>query len=429
MEYTVDYQYMRPRKAATLRQWQAKPFLCREKLDADVFCDATVLPLQEFPGDTLAWGRGGMLDSDGNFIPQSGITNYYETGYPALNSEYRDARVVYGGYFVHHWGHFLLDTVPRLWYCFENDAQVDKYVFMVNLGEDTGLKGNYREFFALLGILDKIEIVNQPTRYREVIVPELSYDRRNSYWSQRYNEIFEKVSANVKPDPKWEPKQRIFLSRGRLTKALKMEAGLQFLDHYFQKNGFEVIYPEQISLSYMIFLIRNAELCASGSGSLPHNMLFGADGQKIVIVERYAYNDREQPDVNVMKRLNVVHVDGCLALYPVELSYGPFIFYYNSQFARFTRDYGYQPPDEEYTSAAYRKKVFRQYFLAYTDEHRYQWYMGEWMIPNTDSLYEAYQDSMQYFGDYMRGKRPFLWHHYFELHYFKQFIKRLIGRE
>ena len=24
------------------------------------------------------------------------------------------------------------------------------------------------------------------------------------------------------------------------------------------------------------------------------------------------------------------------------------------------------------------------------------------------------------------GKKPFLWHHYFELHYFKQFVKRIL---
>ena len=30
-------------------------------------------------------------------------------------------------------------------------------------------------------------------------------------------------------------------------------------------------------------------------------------------------------------------------------------------------------------------------------------------------------------GDYLDGKRPFLWHHYFELHYFKQFVKRLLS--
>ena len=32
-----------------------------------------------------------------------------------------------------------------------------------------------------------------------------------------------------------------------------------------------------------------------------------------------------------------------------------------------------------------------------------------------------------FFGDYLDGKRPFRWHHYFELHYFKQFVKRILG--
>lgn len=429
MSCTIDYQYMRPKKAAVLKKWHEKPFHCRKELMVDTFQNSVILPLRQFPGDTLSWGRGGMLDEKGNYIPQSSIFTFYDFGYSVENEEYRDEKVVYGGFFAHHWGHFLLDTVPRLWYWFENDQTIDKYVFMVYQDESTELTGNYREFFSLLGILDKVEIISQPTRYREVVVPELSYDRRKDYWSRRYNQIFEAVSANMKPEPQWETREKIYLSRGRLEKALRMEAGLDFLDHYFRKNGFEVVYPEAISLSYMIFLIQNADLVAAESGSLPHNMLFGEDGKKIVIVERYAFNDREQPDVNIIKDMNVVYIDGCLGLYPVELSYGPFMFCYDTQFERFTRDYGFLPPDEKYTSAAYRKKVFQQYFAAYTDEHRYQWYMGEWMLPHADSLYEIYEDSMAYFGDYMKGKRPFLWHHYFEIHYFKQFVKRLIGWE
>ena len=58
---------------------------------------------------------------------------------------------------------------------------------------------------------------------------------------------------------------------------------------------------------------------------------------------------------------------------------------------------------------------------------RGNWFMYDWYDQFADTMIEAYQAGHKYFGDYLDGKRPFLWHHYFELHYFKQFIKRLLG--
>ena len=55
-------------------------------------------------------------------------------------------------------------------------------------------------------------------------------------------------------------------------------------------------------------------------------------------------------------------------------------------------------------------------------------FMFEWYAEFADYLIEAYQAGHAFFADYLDGKRPFLWHHYFELHYFKQFVKRLLKR-
>ncbi len=423
----IEYRYLRPKKAETLMQWHQRPLSCKDTLSVQQYTNGVILPLRQVEGDLLAWGRGGVQDSQGVYVEDSGIPRLYGVGYSCEPVSSREEKVVYCGYLVHHWGHFLVDGVTRLWYWFQQDESIDRYVFMVQQGESTELKGNYREFFALLGILDKIEVINEPVRYREVIVPEQSYDRSKSYYTQQYKRIFEEVAHNVQVQEEWTPKERIFLSRSQLEKARNMEAGLDFLDHYFAKTHYTVLYPEKTPLAYMIYLIRHADICASCSGSLPHNMLFGTDGQQILVVERNALNNTIQVDINRIKNLHTIYLDGNVTVYPVELAYGPFIFYYNTTFQQFTEEQGYLPPDDFYRSRRYTKKVFQQYYAAYKDEHRYKWYLDAWMIPHTDSLYEAYQDSERYFGDYLSGRRPFMLHHYFELHYFKQFIKRLIG--
>lgn len=65
---------------------------------------------------------------------------------------------------------------------------------------------------------------------------------------------------------------------------------------------------------------------------------------------------------------------------------------------------------------------------SYQDNYRYRWFMAPWYAEIADSLFEAYEDNYPYFQDYLDGNRPFLREHYFQWHYFKQFVKRLLRR-
>ena len=44
--------------------------------------------------------------------------------------------VVYCGFFMEHWGHFLLEVTLRLWYALEEKEYIDEYVFLGLEGED-----------------------------------------------------------------------------------------------------------------------------------------------------------------------------------------------------------------------------------------------------------------------------------------------------
>lgn len=423
---SIDYQYLRPKKAEALRKWCEADIEVRTEPQIWQGKNATILPLRPATEEGLLFGRGGVVDEAGNYVALSGIEDRVQFSYPFENPEYRDEKVVYCGYLVNHWGHFLIEAVTRLWYFLEKDESVDKYVFFVDENEQRTVKGNYLEFLQLLKIWDKLEIINKPTTYREVIVPELGIKCRESY-TPKLLDVFNTVADNVVPDPNWETPEKIYYSRSQLAKGQPFEFGFAALDNFFEKNGYTILYPEKVPLSRMIHYIRNSKVVATLSGSLPHNMLFANNGQKVEIVERLVISDDNQTDVNRMRELQVTYIDANIPIYTIDFV-GPFIMGYTPELQHFAADRGYLPPDEQYLTEKHYRKCFIQYMKSYVDLYNYKWFMQDWYAPFAESLMEGFQAGQKYFGDYLNRKKPFRWYHYFEFHYWKQFVKRILKK-
>ena len=427
--YQIDYRYLRPKKAEWLKRMYNTPFEKRDSLRIWQGENATVLPLRPIPDDGLLFGRGGVVDKDGQYVELSGIPTRIGKQYPFENPVYRDERVVYCGYLVNHWGHFLVEAVTRLWYCLEESAlcagaPVDKYVFFLNENQPREITGNYREFFRLLGIWDRLELVTVPTTYREVIVPEIAF-RCMEFYSPKYLAIFDTVAGNVIPQPQWVPEEKVFFTRSSLSRGSRFEFGAECLDSFFRNNGYAVVPPERRSLSEMIWLIRGARQVATISGSAHHNMLFAGSGQKLLIMERFVINVDYQVSINQMRQLDVTPIDANFHLYTVD-TVGPLMLGCNHILERYIADNHLLAPEEIYCTKEYRDKCFKAYMACYQDNYRYRWHMEPWYPVIADSLYEAYQDNYPYFKEYLDGNKPFLREHYFQIHYWKQFIKRLL---
>lgn len=421
----MEQIYCRPNKARDLRE-ATQNFKKRDDLRVQEYDRAAILPVKRFAQDNLLFGRGGVVDAEGKYVALSSIELRLDGAYDVQDMPFVDERVVYCGYLVDHWGHFLIEGVARLWYYLTNPEAVDRYVFIGKIGGVTEAKANYKAFFELLGIADKMVVINQPTRYRSVIVPERAYGYRQ-YYTAQYNQIFERVaqSALMYAD-KYPKSEKVFFSRSRFPKALAYEAGLDMLDNYFARNGYEIIYPEQLGLAEMICRIRSATWCASESGSTPHNMLFAGDGQKLIIVERQSVINHVQSDIDAVKELDVTYIDGHYTIYPVPVGGGPFILAYNDLFHRFTQDMRYQEPERQFTSEKYVRKCLKHYMQAYRKDFGELLGMEEWHLFVADTIYEAYVDSCRVLRPYLTGEIPYRFGQYLNLHTIKLCAKRLL---
>lgn len=383
--------FLRKRKAIHYTLWQARQFNEKSGLTFEIYQKAVILPLKKYPEDplhTAAFGRGGVVDQSGKYVRLSGIKGMNDGQYSYENPQYRDERVVYCGYFIRYWGHLFIESVARLWYFLKHDHLSYKYVFIVTSGTDVVLDGNYREFFRLLGILDRIEMINKPVQYREVIVPELSYDRGNFYSADYKNTIATVIDNAMKECKDYQCYDKVYLARNHWS---KIEFGLDMVEDFFQRNGFKVISPETLTLTQMIYILQNADMVAATSGTVSHNILFGKDGQELIIIERSPMNNAYQVDINRIKQLNVTHIDANLAFFPVSHGSGPFLFHCNRFLFSFAEEREWNLPDQRFMSDDWLKNNLRMY-----KDYHDKYCKGDDPRKINDEIFEeAYMDSMR----------------------------------
>ena len=137
-----------------------------------------VLPLKKSIDDFgTSYFRGGVTDSCGVFVEMSrhwrgskggSLTEGYD--FSLKDAEIVPKEVLYGGVFVNHFGHFLMESTNRLWYLIENKEKNLDIVFL-NAKRQRVIP-QFWEFMDLLGISrEKVHFISQPTRFSKVYVP------------------------------------------------------------------------------------------------------------------------------------------------------------------------------------------------------------------------------------------------------------------
>ena len=93
----IDYQYLRPEKAKALKKWYDSDVEVRENPTCWQGKNAVILPLRRDPGYGLLFGKGGVVDENGEYVALSSIPGRVEGSYPTEKCEFRDEKVVYCG--------------------------------------------------------------------------------------------------------------------------------------------------------------------------------------------------------------------------------------------------------------------------------------------------------------------------------------------
>ncbi len=138
-----------------------------------------------------------------------------------------------GGPLHRHWGHFLVETLSRLWILFDYRCpNWDKIVFTSPTPDIHSFHSNISEAFALLGISDKIKIIDKPARYAQVIEPIQCIKPREKVFAE-CTSVYDRIASAVQIPEDYGP---FIIYPNRIFRSFAKNHGLKGAEAWNEKE-------------------------------------------------------------------------------------------------------------------------------------------------------------------------------------------------
>ena len=134
--------------------------------------------------------RMGVFDDRGRIVRGSLLQRSYgQVGFAAdlLSASRSDQRsVVFAGHLSYHFGHFILESLSRLWYASQHPERPIVWACRPEL-DPPAWHGWQRQILDVLGIRNEVLLLTEPTRFQSVDVPQPGYRVKDFFARQHAN--------------------------------------------------------------------------------------------------------------------------------------------------------------------------------------------------------------------------------------------------
>lgn len=267
--------------------------------------------------------RCGAFDGQGQFCPDTrtllsngALSKAPE--HPLSVPERLPGTHFYGGLGRMHFGHFLVESAPRLWALDQLPTPPDSVVFLPLPGSNmrAGLNASIRELYAALTGALPIKVMQTPVRVERLIVAQQGFGHGD--WIEGTQTFRRFIARRFADTPPFDGPEKIYVSRRKLKAPdhrVDQEAALE--DH-LAAAGYAIIHPETLDLGTQIETYRAAQVILGGDGSAFHLMAFVlAPHTRVGLIQR-----RNRPEViarltrqiHAFSQVTVDHFDPTLPL-------------------------------------------------------------------------------------------------------------------
>lgn len=274
------------------RRLYRKSYYSNEKLGVAEIENGIFLPVKWINGQY----RGGVCDKYGNFVYgdrlfiheiNASFRHHTTCSYavPENELDYVNEVVIYGGRLVDHPGHLILEGISfTLWYALHNTDPNVKIAVIITPCFD---KQQFAfQFLSGMGISEeRIILVEKPTRFKKIIAPDqgmVLYDGWLNIYSftDQYVLPYKKIRETAKPTGF----SKVYFTKRKVDDDNFL--GEDYFIDFYRKKGFEIIDPEDYSISEKAGILRDADEFVTMNGTNQHYAVFCKPSAKTVILQR-----------------------------------------------------------------------------------------------------------------------------------------------
>ncbi|WND03199.1 glycosyltransferase 61 family protein [Temperatibacter marinus] len=198
----------------------------------------------------------------------SGKINRIMDPYPLNESEleniaFIEGECIYGGLLFSHFGHFILESLARLWYIKKHPSLK---IIWLSAHQQKTLSDYQKAILDLLGIKNEIVIVTEICRIEKLHCPDAGFLIQSKITPEQQQALYVTESKNLVSGKK------VWLSRASATFGKVYNETL--LEPVLKENGWLIYEPEKHSVGEQIEFLKDAEHIAGVGGSAFHLLVF-----------------------------------------------------------------------------------------------------------------------------------------------------------
>ncbi|MFV0410536.1 MAG: glycosyltransferase family 61 protein [Paracoccus sp. (in: a-proteobacteria)] len=239
--------------------------------------------------------HGGVWTEDG-LCPEAMLYRWSGTyrgwrGTRPENPQRLAGRHLWGGTIFFHFGHFLSESLSRLWAAQSSGAASILFTPKNMKGKrPEDLVGYQKQVLASLGINLPVRICYEPLEIEELIIPGQGFGLgRMSTGTPEFRDFARQMDPGAGADAEQaaRPARKIYISRSALPKKTGSILGEAAIEQALMQEGFEIYHPQQHSIEHQLRTFRDATHLVGPDGSAFHLAGFIArPDQSFTIIKR-----------------------------------------------------------------------------------------------------------------------------------------------
>lgn len=236
---------------------------------------ALVMPMAQGPDCPC-----GVYRADGRFrsLSRTLLSGSRLSAVPDLAempfAEMVPGRWLFAGIGRHHFGHFLVETLTRLWAVGHYRAELDGIVIVPKRGIDLApmLERRYASFLALLTDDLPVHLVRHPTRFETLLLPAPGFGHGRWIAGTEIfrDEIRGRIARRIAP----EGPEKLYVSRSKLGQSEKRVDEERRIEALLEGAGYTIFHPQKHSIEEQLARYRAATTLVGGDGSAFHLAAF-----------------------------------------------------------------------------------------------------------------------------------------------------------